>query len=156
MPQLFLDCDGVLADFDASAFKLFGMSSKEFEKKNGSSAFWRAIHRKGDFYRSLALMPDAVELVEAVRHLKPIILTGTSGEISVIQKKEWAAEHFPDLEIITCLSRNKRDHSKPGDILVDDIPKYRSRWLENGGIFISHYDSKTTLEALRVYYPSIK
>ena len=29
-PRLFLDCDGVLADFDEGARRLFGMSAAQF------------------------------------------------------------------------------------------------------------------------------
>jgi len=38
-PHLFLDCDGVLADFDAGARQLLGMSPAEFEKRHGRGEF---------------------------------------------------------------------------------------------------------------------
>ena len=41
--QLFLDCDGVLADFDAGARELLGMSSRSFEDRYGKREFWRRI-----------------------------------------------------------------------------------------------------------------
>ena len=34
-PHLFLDCDGVLADFDAGARELLGMTPREFEQRFG-------------------------------------------------------------------------------------------------------------------------
>lgn len=74
--QLYLDCDGVLADFDRGAGELLGMPPRAYERKYGIAAFWRAIARHGDFYATLPLMPDAIELFEAVRHLVPVILTG--------------------------------------------------------------------------------
>lgn len=39
MAQLFLDCDGVLADFDKRAEQIFGMTGREFEDTYGSKEF---------------------------------------------------------------------------------------------------------------------
>ena len=44
-PHLFLDCDGVLADFDAGAKHLLGMSPKAFEAKHGRGEFWKRLAR---------------------------------------------------------------------------------------------------------------
>lgn len=74
--QLFLDCDGVLADFDTAAWQLFGLDSREAEDALGTEAFWSRIRGCGDFYSNLPLIADAMELYKAVAHLKPIILTG--------------------------------------------------------------------------------
>lgn len=48
MVQLFLDCDGVLADFDTYAEDYFGMPPREYERIMGSSRFWDALEAKGD------------------------------------------------------------------------------------------------------------
>jgi 5'(3')-deoxyribonucleotidase len=148
-PQLFLDCDGVLADFDRAAQKIFRMPPRDAEKKLGSRAFWTRIHRQKTFYRNLPLMPDARELFDAVAHLRPIILTGCPiGGWAEPQKVEWTAEHFPGTEIITCMSREKYLHMHPGDVLVDDYLKYRRHWEEAGGIFIHHTSAQSTIAAL--------
>lgn len=148
-PQLFLDCDGVLADFDRAAKKLFGMPPRKAEEQLGSRQFWAAIHRQKNFYRDLPLTRDARELFSAVAHLHPIILTGCPiGGWAEPQKVEWAAKHFPGTEIITCMSREKYLHMQPGDVLVDDYLKYRSRWEEAGGIFIHHASAQSTIAAL--------
>jgi 5'(3')-deoxyribonucleotidase len=148
--QLFLDCDGVLADFDSAAQKLFGMPPRLAEKKMGTSAFWTRIRHRPNFYRDLALMPDARELFDAVAHLNPVILTGCPrGGWAEPQKVEWAAEHFPGTRIITCLSADKRMHMHCGDVLVDDYLKYRDRWEEAGGTFIHHVSARSSIEALQ-------
>jgi hypothetical protein len=98
----------------------------------------------------LPLTPDARLLFDAVAHLHPIILTGCPmGGWAEPQKVEWAAEHFPGTEIITCMSREKYLHMQPGDVLVDDYLKYRDRWEEAGGIFIHHTSAKSTIAALK-------
>jgi 5'(3')-deoxyribonucleotidase len=147
--QLFLDCDGVLADFDKAAEKIFGMPPREAEEQIGTPQFWAKIRHQRAFYRHLELMPDARELFNAVAHLSPVILTGCPlGGWAEAQKEEWAAEHFPGTKIITCLSAEKRMHMRHGDVLVDDYLKYRSRWEDEGGIFIHHTSAQSTLAAL--------
>jgi len=119
--QLFLDCDGVLADFDAGARKLLGMSPAEFELRHGKSAFWRELARTEGFYLHLSLTQDARALFDAVAHLDPIILTGLPlGTWAAPQKVGWAEKHFPGTRIITCLARDKHLHMKGADVLVDD------------------------------------
>jgi 5'(3')-deoxyribonucleotidase len=148
--QLFLDCDGVLADFDAAFKAAFGHEPRDYESSRGSSVFWRDIRNDApEFYRNLPLMPDARELFDAVKHLRPIILTGCPmGGWAEAQKIAWAAEHFPGTPMITCMSRDKRVFCQPGDILVDDLLRYRDRWIEAGGVFVHHTSAKSTLAAL--------
>ena len=149
MAQLFLDCDGVLADFDAGAERVLGMAPRAFEQKYGLGKFWAKLARDHDFYATLPLMPDARELFDAVAHLKPIILTGLPrGDWAAGQKVRWAAEHFPGTPIITCMARDKRNHAKPGDLLVDDQLRHRERWEERGGVFIHHRNARDTLREL--------
>ncbi|MGE5599984.1 MAG: hypothetical protein ACM3X2_00425, partial [Pseudomonadota bacterium] len=110
-PHLFLDCDGVLADFDTGAKLLLGMSPKSFEARHGRGEFWKRLAKHGNFYGDLKQMPDAKRLFRAVKHLKPTILTGIPlGTWAAPQKERWAAKHFPDVPIITTLARQKHLH----------------------------------------------
>lgn len=148
--QLYLDCDGVLADFDRGAVELLGMPARAFEKRRGIGAFWRELARHPDFYGTLPLMPDAMELFDAVRHLDPIILTGLPrGGWAAPQKVRWAAEHFPGTRILTVMAVNKRNHAQEGDILVDDQLKHAHLWEGAGGIFVHHENAASTLAKLR-------
>jgi hypothetical protein len=152
--QLYLDCDGVLADFERAATELLHMPSRQFEKRYGLGEFWKRLARDPDFYGSLPLMPDATILFEAVRHLDPIILTGLPrGNWAAPQKVRWAAEHFPGTRIITCLAADKRRHARDGDILVDDTLKYEHLWTGAGGIFVHHRDAQTTIRELHRIAP---
>src|SRR6185369_4217546 len=100
----FLDCDGVLADFDAGAREVLGMSAEAFQQRYGSREFWRRIAKTPDFYGRLPLMADARILFDAVARLGPIILTGLPlGNWAAPQKVRWAEEHFPGTHIITCM-----------------------------------------------------
>ena len=153
MPKLFLDCDGVLADFDAGAAKLLGMPADAFQKKFGNRAFWGRIAKAPNFYGSLPLMPDAMELFDAVKHLDPIILTGLPrGNWAADQKMRWAAQHFPGVRMITCMARDKRNHAREGDVLVDDMLKHAHLWEEAGGIFVHHKNARESLRELAQYF----
>ncbi|TFI57810.1 hypothetical protein E2493_13370 [Sphingomonas parva] len=152
--QLFLDCDGVLADFDKGATAILGMPPKAFERRHGPGRFWARLASAPDFYFGLPLLDGASELFEAVRHLDPIILTGIPrGNWAADQKVRWAAHHFPGTRIITTLARDKRAHAKPGDVLVDDQRRHAALWEEAGGVFIHHKNVPATLDALRAFFP---
>jgi hypothetical protein len=68
------------------------------------------------------------------------------------QKVCWAAKYFPGTRIITTLARDKRNHAREGDVLVDDQLRHAHLWEEAGGIFLHHKDAATTIEALRAYF----
>ena len=153
MRQLYLDCDGVLADFDKGATAILGLPPREFEKRHGLGRFWQKLAQAPDFYFSLPLLPDAMRLFDAVKHLDPIILTGLPrGNWAADQKMRWAAEHFPGVRMITTMARDKRNHAKEGDVLVDDQMKHAHLWQEVGGVFIHHRSAERTLEELRGYF----
>ena len=152
--QLYLDCDGVLADFERGAADLLGMAPRAYEKRHGIRALWREIARHPDFYGSLPLMPDAMDLFAAVRHLLPVILTGLPrGNWAAPQKIRWAAEHFPGTQILTVMAVDKRNHAQRGDILVDDQLKHAHLWESAGGIFVHHRDAASSIAKLRALSP---
>ena len=149
-PKLFLDCDGVLADFDKAAEKLLGMPPRQAEQKLGPKQFWSKLRNHADFYGSLPLLPDARKLFDAVAHLNPVILTGCPlGGWAEEQKHRWAAVHFPGTRMITCMARDKRMHMSLGDVLVDDYLKYKGFWEDAGGIFIHHTSADNTIAELK-------
>ena len=156
-PRLFLDADGVLADFDAGARKLLGMKPKDYIAAHGRGAFWKRLAKARNFYGALPEMPDARVLFDAVRHLKPTILTGLPlGRWAAPQKVEWAAEHFPGVPIITCMARDKHKHMHPGDVLVDDREKHREAYEAAGVVFVHHKNARDSLAQLAKIFPSVK
>lgn len=155
--RLFLDADGVLADFDRGACELLGMKPKAFIAKHGRGAFWKRLAKAKNFYESLPEMPDARLLFDAVKQLEPTILTGLPlGNWAAPQKVKWAAEHFPGVPIITCMARDKHKHMYPGDVLVDDREKHRAAYEEAGVIFVYHKNAEDTLRQLAEIFASVK
>jgi hypothetical protein len=150
--QVYLDCDGVLADFDRGAEKILGAPPRVFEKRHGAGEFWKRLARAPDFFDSLEPMADAVELYEAVRHLNPIILTGLPrGKWAEPQKRRWAERHFPGVPVITTMAALKHEHRHPGDALVDDRDKHRHLWENEGGIFIHHKSATDSIAQLKAH-----
>ena len=156
-PRLFLDADGVLANFDEGVRRLVGMSLREYERKHGRGGFWKRLAEAKNFYGSLPEMPDARLLFEGVEHLKPTILTGLPlGNWAAPQKVEWAAEHFPGVPIITCMARDKHKHMHPGDVLVDDRENHRAAYESAGVIFVHHKNAEDSLRQLAKIFPSVE
>lgn len=148
-PQLFLDLDGVLADFDGYYEDQFGVRPNQDTYE--PPEFWDCIRSHGSFYRDQPLMKDAMVLWNAVSHLNPIILSGIPYSIPrvSVQKRLWVTEHFgTGVRLICCPSREKRSYGRPGDVLVDDRLKYAGYWIEMGGVFVHHKNAKATLTAL--------
>ena len=150
--KLFIDSDGVIADFDTGAEKVFDMHPRQFEDDNGQKLFWKLLRETEDFFFNLPLMPDAQLLWDTVKHLDLHILTGCPhGNWAQPQKIKFYKKHFNTDNVITCASRDKRLHKHEGkiNVLVDDWPKYKDLWEEDGGIFILHTSVQETLEELK-------
>jgi 5'(3')-deoxyribonucleotidase len=156
-PRLFLDADGVLADFDHGARKLLGMPAKEFIARHGRGTFWKRLSAAPNFYGTLPEMPDARLLFDAVKHLRPTILTGLPlGKWAAPQKVEWAAEHFPGVPIVTCMAADKHEHMHAGDVLVDDREKHREAYEAAGVVFVHHRSAQDSLRQVVKLFPSVK
>ena len=154
--RLFLDCDGVLADFDAGVKALLGATPAEFQRKHSSREFWGRLAKAPGFYANLPLMADARALYDAVEHLRPTILTGLPlGKWAAPQKVAWAEEHFPGVPVITCMARDKHRFMDPGDVLVDDRENHRAAYEAHGVVFVHHKDAAQSLRELSEIYPSV-
>jgi hypothetical protein len=161
--RIFLDCDGVLADFDKRAKEILGCLPREFEGKEGEDQLWERLYATKEFFYSLDPLPDAFELVRGVEKLgyHPTILTGIpkprehqlSSVPAADQKRKWVKKHLgPEYEVITCRSVNKCLHiERRGDVLIDDWQKYMTKWEDRGGKFILHSFAKDSLEQLETY-----
>jgi hypothetical protein len=148
--QIYLDCDGVLADFDRGAEKVLGLPPRAFEKRYGVARFWQRLAATDGFFEQLEPMPDAFELYAAVREKAPIILTGLPrGTWAAPQKRRWAERHFPGVPVITTAAALKREHCHPGDVLVDDRDQHRRLWEAEGGVFVHHKNARSSVAELR-------
>jgi hypothetical protein len=145
--QIFVDMDGVLADFDTGYRSMIGpMGGKEADDVD-----WKLVRGYSGFYASLPPMPDFQELWAALEPHNPIILTGVPSDVpeATENKRAWAAKHIgPHARMIGCKSRDKCLHGKRGDVLIDDWEKYKHLWLGMGGYWITHLSAAESIELL--------
>lgn len=155
--QLFVDLDGVLADFDAGVKRAAGLLPGELH----ASRMWPILAKTPGFYDKLPWMSDGRELWAALRNFSPAILTGLpSGKWAEAQKRSWCARELgPSVPVITGLSREKtelayswmeeHDITNKVPVLVDDRLKLKERWEDYGGIFIYHLNAQSSLADLK-------
>lgn len=157
MPRLFVDLDGVLADWEAGAASVLGMTPGDFQELHGAAVMWKALEAHPDFYRRLPWMADGAELWAAVNDKaiwpgpRPMILSGTPlGEWSQPQKLEWVVlELGIDVPLFLCMSIDKARFCCEGDVLIDDREAARLDWETAGGVFIHHTSAAETIAQLQ-------
>lgn len=149
--MIFVDMDGVVADFDGHYERLFGVRPTRWP--DAENVNWKLVHSIPDFYRTMPLMHGAYDLVRFVDEIGGgcAFLTGVpaTGRRAAAQKTEWVAEHFDGFRCICCPAKDKREHGAPGDILIDDYLRYRQAWVDMGGIFVHHTGVRATIRKLR-------
>lgn len=151
--KLYIDLDGVLADFDKAAeAQLQTNNIYKFEFIWGDKVFWERMNAKEDFFRTLPKTPDANHLWAKIEHLKPTILTAlprTNPERVDAQKRAWVKANFGDVPVVTCKTEHKPEYCNPGDILIDDRAVNRDAWIKKGGTYVIHTSAANTLTTLR-------
>jgi 5'(3')-deoxyribonucleotidase len=157
MKTLYLDMDGVVADFDEYAESILG----SLPGHNGiyPDEEWNKIAANPRLYRDLKKTSYADRLVDECRDLAAtksyalIFLTavpkGNDVKWSFYDKVVWAQNYFPDIPVhFGPFSKDKWQHCQPGDILIDDRPSNIHEWRVAGGIAIHHTNIDTTLHEL--------
>lgn len=145
--KLFVDLDGVLADFDTGYEQVFGYRPDKVK----DDVDWQAVRRHQGFYENLPPMPDLDALWASVAPLNPTVLTGVpkSVEEAPENKKAWVRKNLgSDVPVICCLSKEKSLHCVGDSILIDDWDKYRHLWLAKGGIWILHQSAEQSISEL--------
>lgn len=154
--RIFVDLDGVLADFDKSAEAILRTNNiYKFEFIWGPDVFWDRLNKNPNFFAQMPLTSDARHLWSQIEHLTPLILTALPRENAErvdLQKRKWVHDKFnidAGTRVITCPTKEKPDYCKPGDILIDDRAVNRDAWIAAGGTYIIHTSAVNTLTTLR-------
>jgi hypothetical protein len=159
--KIYLDMDGVLADFDQRFKDLSGMLPGEFEDKYGKNAFWDFID-EGDnkikFWAGIPVMDGAKQLVDFAKDYDYELLTAPSNKKqSLIGKSVWVKKHtgdiFPTKPKVNFKKAKNKHLIKPEltkyDILVDDRVSTIDNWNNAGGTGILYKNINQTLSDLK-------
>lgn len=143
--RVFVDLDGVLADFDHGYAKAFG----RFPSKTEDDVDWDAVRRHEGFYRDLPPTLGMGQLRNRLAPFRPTVLTGVPYGVPEAEsnKREWV-DRWLGWPMIGCRSSEKYKHGRPGDLLIDDREKYKHRWEAMGGTWITHRSVPETLRRL--------
>lgn len=164
---LYLDMDGVLADFNARAAELLGAPPEEVAQTEKRGRWpedqWRRLVEDQNFYRNLpkTIIADRVidlalrfqnDLGWTVRLLSAIP-RGNDMPAAFHDKIDWFNERWPDAGFRVHFgpySHDKHKQCSPGDILVDDRLINCEEWLRAGGraIQVLAEDPEEALEHL--------
>ncbi len=154
--KIYLDMDGVLADFEKRYKELFGTgaSGTDRDRKNFSKN-WKEFIRTEQF-TTLDRFPGFSELIDYVGML-PVrieILSSTGGipfhsEVSQ-QKRLWLYNQGIEVpENFVPGRKVKKYYAFQGNLLIDDTPDVVDAFNEAGGIAILHKDVNETISKLK-------
>jgi 5'(3')-deoxyribonucleotidase len=157
MPTIYLDMDGVLADFNTAAREFIKATKEEQEQAESAGRWprekWATLRDQTHFYRHLPKMPQADELVTLARRFRDElnwelrILTAIphSNDMHEVfhDKFLWIQDYYPDIRVhFGPYSEDKQLHAKPGDILVDDRTSNCLQWRSAGGLAVQVHSGK--------------
>ena len=155
--KIYLDMDGVIADFNKRYKELFTVHPKEAEKDNKFEPFFKVFIRKQGF-ATLDLMPDAINLMNYVRKIGiPVeILSSTASEDRDAdirpQKIKWLKDHQIEFNpIFVPGGELKAKYATPDSLLIDDTPKVIDAFRRAGGIGILYTDYVSCIATLSMY-----
>lgn len=149
--RIYLDLDGVMADFDTHFIDYFGVDPQSLD----DGVMWKMINSYHDFYANLPLMQDALNLfnylTSAGRPWSEVIILSacprSNYKNAAMQKRAWVRQHLSDsitiMPMMGGVNKAMFMH-EPGDILIDDMAKNCNAWEEVGGIAIVHQNADAT------------
>jgi len=147
MRTIYIDMDGVVADFDSYVSILLGRKIGWDSTTDLTDKEWERLASVDRLYYQLTLMFDATKLVAYAKSLSTRFhvqfLTAVPRRSTIPSAKDdkqaWVNKYFPGMKMdIGPYSHHKQKWCKPGDILIDDRPSNIEQWTAVGGIAIYH------------------
>ena len=146
--EIYVDMDGVLADFFGAWKKLIGTDWREIKDLDGAL---QKIRDKDDFWLNIPITKNAMNLLGLIKQLKGKynILSAPlpNDPNSEPHKREWIKKNlsaFPPSKVI--ITSNKAVHATQPDgtpnILIDDFGQNVAKWEAAGGVGFKHKDHK--------------
>lgn len=152
LPHVFLDMDGVQADFAGAVQEYIGVSH-EVAKQKTEEEIEKLAHSSPeavfDFFANLAQLPGGKKITDWLSNnnisytILSAPLRGPYAEDSVKGKLAWLKKHTPNAVKGAIFKQDKHEHANDGgrpNILIDDYHKKIKAWNDAGGIAIQHED----------------
>jgi 5'-nucleotidase len=157
-PEVYLDMDGVLADFFTEYAKLAGIESGNYRDIPPAKTDPTLNKMVGtNFFARLPKFPSADQLVKMTvklygrYHICSSPLRG-DHENSEAQKKIWIQKHLNPQPVDIVITPNKAKWAKQADgtpnILIDDRGSNISAWEAAGGIGIKYQADEDSLQTI--------
>ena len=158
--KIYVDMDGVIADFDQRFRDLAGVSPEEFKAKNGTKGFWDFIdeENKIKFWVGIPPMPGAAELINFVsKHDYEMLTAPSIKKQSRLGKNLWIRNHtgdiFPSKPKVNFKAAKEKHLIKPSltkkDILIDDRAATIDNWNAAGGNGILYKSASQVISTLK-------
>jgi 5'(3')-deoxyribonucleotidase len=173
MPTIFIDMDGVVADFDRGAADALNVSNSQLAQAKSAGRWdkdsWDILVKEYPrLYRDLPKMPKADRMMKmAVKfkndfdwELRMLTAVPKDNDMPYAfqDKITWMARYYPGIDVwFGPYSRDKSHHCVPGDILVDDRKDNCENWRLAGGLAIrvtADYD--LAVDQLQSVYQKLK
>jgi 5'(3')-deoxyribonucleotidase len=147
MNVIYVDMDGVVADFDTFVSNLLGRPIGWETTSDLSDEEWKKLASVDRLYYQLPMMPGATKLIAYVKSLNTRFYVGfltaiprrTTIPSAHADKLAWVDKYFPGMRMdIGPYSHDKQKWCIPGDILIDDRPSNIAEWTAAGGIAVYH------------------
>ena len=142
--KVYIDMDGVLADFFSEALKLSPTPHagwRDMEFRDVGKALDK-VRKSPNFFEELHMYPGARTLVQSVvnlfgeYHICSSPLEGYEGNCAM-EKIEWLRKHM-DIAPASIEITTDKTKFADGNILIDDYGVNIRRWEENGGFGIKY------------------
>jgi hypothetical protein len=153
--KIYVDMDGVIADFEKRYDSLYGNLSQEDRRSKFRSNFVHFIQTEQ--FASLELMPDGRELITALENIdipKEILSSTAYQEVYEtisMQKARWLATHNVSWKQNFVPGKaHKYKWATPNSIIIDDTLSVIEDWEKAGGIAIHHKNTEQTLAELSI------
>jgi len=155
MDKIYIDMDGVIADFDQQFYNLFDTSSKDYEDVHGSAAFWAKVYECPDFFRRIPQFDYTHKLIKLCESIAPTVILSspsrTNTPLCVIQKRKWI-DIYLGYTFPAIFDRNKSYFAQPNVLLIDDTETKIQGWKDAGGVgylFTGYPECVEYLETLK-------
>ena len=168
MPHLYLDMDGVQADFFGAWAKRHNLTHYK-EIPHPENAINELANSSPEevynFFHDLKPLNGGMRIIQWLhQHKIPFTvlsapLRGPYASSSVQAKKDWLDKHNPGTSSNAIFTSAKYKYAKKDgeqNVLVDDFGKYLDAWSNADGIAVKHEDSNTnhTINELeKIYAP---